>query len=319
MGKERSEERSTKRVKKSAKPVEEPPAPEALAPTVEAAAADAADTADAAEPAEAAAPDAAAAGAAAEGPPAEDAIVEETLRIPAAGVELVCGKTGAALKALQASSGASIVFSEPKADATPADLRIVTLRGPAPSVAAAKAAVERAVARVPGPTDFLRIPVARDRVNWVLGQKGSTISALRLLTGAEIDLKEEIVGRSVSATVVVKGTPSQVAEAKEALFSICGKDSATSRSYSLRVQQAAEQRREHDLKERARKDIAAADARLRAFRGITSAEDAAAAAAVSGEAAARADAKQWRLASAPHPDGSTVPCWIHVTTGEVRF
>jgi hypothetical protein len=220
----------------------------------------------------------------------------------------VQGLTGAAIQVAKETVGAST--------------REVTIRGAPASVAAARAALEQIIEQATGrgaakaePRVEFRIPCAADRIGWVIGLSGATVKAIRTLSGAHLDMLEEVTetgGRR--GVVVVSGTGEQVMEAKLALQGLLGANSAASKAYAAQLLEAAEKRKAWDQAQRR----AAAGPSGAAAEGAAGGEDEAAG---TGEAAAAPPAQAasgWRQVETTHPDGSVLSYWVH-SSGVCRW
>ena len=222
-------------------------------------------------------------------------------------------------------SGASVQVAK---EAAGSSARTVTLSGPPACVAAAQALVAQAIAQAQqprggrpagappaGPRIELRLPCPADRIGWVVGTSGATIKAIRTLTGAQLDVLEEVTetgGRR--GVIVLSGAADAVAEAKTAVGGLIGAaHAAASKAYAAQLTEAAEARRKWDDEQARAQAPPAASADAGAAAG--EAPDAAAQAA----AAAAAAAAEWKEMAAKHPDGTTLRYWRHNATGMCRW
>ena len=226
-------------------------------------------------------------------------------------------------------SGASVQVAKESAGGTS---RTVTITGAPACVAAAQAMVSQAIAQAQqprsgprhgagagdatapaGPRVELRLPCPSDRIGWVIGPGGVTVKAIRTLSGAQLDMLEEVTetgGRR--GVVVLSGTAEAVAEAKTAVGGLLG-DAAGSKAYAAQLAEAAEARRKWDEEQR----------RAQQAPPAAAAEGGAAAAPVdpaeAAKAAAAAAAAEWKEVTTKHPDGTTLRYWRHVATGLCRW
>ena len=223
-------------------------------------------------------------------------------------------------------SGASVQVAK---EAAGSSARTVTISGAPACVAAAQAMVAQAIAQAQqprgpggrhgpgapsaaaGPRVELRLPCPADRIGWVIGQAGATVKALRVLTGAQLDVLEEVTetgGRR--GVIVLSGTADAVDEAKTAVGGLIGAAHvAASKAYAAQLTEAAEARRKWD-EEQARAQAPPAPA-----EGAAAGEAPPDAAA----AAAAAAAAEWKEMTAKHPDGTTLRYWRHAATGMCRW
>jgi hypothetical protein len=178
----------------------------------------------------------------------------------------------------------------------------------------------------------IRIPCAADRIGWVIGPSGATVKAIRTLSGAKLDMLEEVTstgGRR--GVVVVSGSADAVAEAKLALQGLLGAAHAqASKAYAAQLLEAAEARVAWDKEQR---KAAAGPSGAAPAEGGGAAAEGGAAEAGEGEGAAdatTADAKAaaaaaqqasngWRQVTTKHPDGSELKYWLHEPSGMCRW
>jgi hypothetical protein len=169
----------------------------------------------------------------------------------------------------------------------------------------------------------IRVPCAADRIGWVIGQAGATVKAIRTLSGAKLDMLEEVTstgGRR--GVVVVSGSADAVSEAKVALQGLLGAAHAqASKAYAAQLLEAAEARVAWDKEQR---KAAAGPSGAAAEGGATEAgEGEGAADASTGDAAATAAATQasngWRQVATKHPDGTELMYWLHEPSGMCRW
>lgn len=248
---------------------------------------------------------------------------------------------------IQGLSSASVQVAK---EVVGANTREVSVRGAPASVATAQAlitsVIEQAVAAksrgprggsggeatatMTEPRVEARIPCAADRIGWVIGAGGATVKAIRALSGAQIDMLEEVTetgGRR--GVVVVTGAAEEVEQAKMALAGLLGAaHSAASKAYAAQLLQAAEarcawdeeQRRGAALPEAAPPPAAAAAG---GEAGADGSADVGGAPAGDGDGAGAAAAAQaasgWRQVVTKHPDGSELRYWLHEATGVCRW
>lgn len=212
------------------------------------------------------------------------------------------------MKGIQAMSGAAV---EVQKDGDGAPTRTVTVTGLPANVLMAcgmlTAVIDQAGrtgggshsagGRSSGPRKELRLPCDASKLGWVLGPKGATIKAMRSLTGAKIDVLEEVseaTGRR-SGVVVLCGSETEVEEARGAVAGLLG-GGDESRAYAASLVKAAE--------ERAAWDEAQAAAALPP-PPLAAAADSAAAPLASA----------WERRTAKHPDGKEVVYFYHSASG----
>ena len=229
---------------------------------------------------------------------------------------------------IQAMSGASVQVAK---EAAGSSARTVTISGAPACVAAAQAMVAQAIAQAQqprggsrpgapsaaaGPRVELRLPCPADRIGWVIGPSGQTVKALRVLTGAQLDVLEEVTetgGRR--GVIVLSGTAEAVDEAKTAVGGLIGAaHAAASKAYAAQLTEAAEARRKWD-EEQAR----AQQAPPAAAEGAAAEGEAQPDASAQAAAAAAAAAAEWKEMTAKHPDGTTLRYWRHAATGMCRW
>lgn len=207
--------------------------------------------------------------------------------------------------------------------------RLVTITGAAACVQAARAMLEQVIAQpkgsrsgsasasgagaAQGPRVELRLPCPADRIGWVIGPAGATVKAIRALTGAQLDMLEEVTETgSRRGVVVLSGGADAVAEAKTAVGGLLGAaHAAASKAYAAQLSEAAEARAKWDEEERRKQAPPAAAA--------AQADGAPSAAASAAAAAQAAAAAEWKELTATHPDGSTLRYWRHLPTGLCRW
>lgn len=231
--------------------------------------------------------------------------VQEAVNVPAGRVGAVIGKAGLTVKSTEGVTGAAVqvAAAEPGAPT-----RQVLLRGSPPAVAAARAMVlallAQADAAAPLSRAEERVPCAVDRIGWVVGPKGETVKALRALTGARLDVLEEVAENGVRRGVLcLAGSPAEVAEARAAVLGLIGAASVSaSKAYAAQLVAAAEARRVWD-------DAAA----KRAAPPPVAPSEAAAA------PAGAVQVGQWRRVVTKHPDGSELAFWLHNESGLCRW
>lgn len=146
----------------------------------------------------------------------------------------------------------------------------------------------------------LRVPCDASKIGWVVGPGGATVKAVRALSGATLDVLEEVTatgGRK--GTVVVTGSAEEVEAAKLALQGLLGaRDCTASKAYAQELLAAAQRRAEWDEAEAKR--LAPPPAPPPA----------------AGEPAqAQSEAVGWKRLSTTHPDGTQVPFWLHEPSG----
>ena len=229
---------------------------------------------------------------------------------------------------IQGLSGASVQVAKESAGGTS---RTVTITGAPACVATAQSLVAQAIAQtqqpksgprpgaaagsasVPeGPRVELRLPCPSDRIGWVIGPGGVTVKAIRTLSGAQLDMLEEVTetgGRR--GVVVLSGTAEAVETAKTAVGGLLG-DAAGSKAYAAQLAEAAEARRKWDEEQRRAQQAPPASAEGAAAGASADAAEAA-------KAAAAAAAAEWKEVTAKHPDGTTLRYWRHVATGMCRW
>ena len=159
----------------------------------------------------------------------------------------------------------------------------------------------------------VRIPVEAGKVGWLIGPGGANIKAIRLLSGARVDVLDEVTHTGArKSTAVVTGTEQQLGDARLALQGLIGaQNSVASRAYAEQLVNAAKQR--SDM-------LAAAQAPQLPVGEQPPADGAAAGDALESAQPAQGggDGRReagWVRLVAKHPDGKELSFWHHPESG----
>ena len=253
--------------------------------------------------------------------------VTETLECPTSCVGYVIGKGGMNVKGVQQVTGAAVqVAKRDEGDGgIDGGTREITLTGTPVAVSLARSMLEQIIAqgqkRSRGaeqqqqPTREERIAVEAGKAGWLIGPGGANIKAIRLLSGARVDVLDEVTHTGArKSTAVVSGTEQQLADARLALQGLIGAvNSVASKTYAEQLVRAAKQR----------SDILAAQAAPVPVSEQQAGEGAAAgdihpSEPGQGGGDGRREAG-WVRMLAQHPDGQEVAFWHHPESGMMSW
>ena len=246
--------------------------------------------------------------------------VSDVLLCPTSCVGFVIGKGGCNVKGVQQVTGASVQVAK-QDEGGKGDEREITLNGLPAAVALARAMLEQMIAHAQArssggtrsrgieqqsgePVTEARLPCEASKVGWLIGPGGAHIKAVRALSGARVDVLDEVTATGArGSTVVLTGTAGQINDAKLALQGLIGApNSVASKAYAEQLLQAAKQRGELiEAKQQQHKPVEIAPA----GEAAPSAE----------QGAERNEASGWVRLTAKHPDGKEVGFWLHTESG----
>ena len=232
------------------------------------------------------------------------------------------------VKGIQQVTGAAVQVAKRDEGGSGSDAgtREITLSGAPVAVSLARSMLEQIIAqaqkRARGPygaeqqqqlpTREERIAVEAGKAGWLIGPGGANIKAIRLLSGARVDVLDEVTHTGArKSTAVVSGTEQQLADARLALQGLIGAvNSVASKAYAKELVSAAKQR----------SDILAAQAPPLPVSEQQAGEGAAAGDA--SEPAQGGDGRRgagWVRMLAKHPDGKEVAFWHHPESGMISW
>jgi predicted RNA-binding protein YlqC (UPF0109 family) len=253
--------------------------------------------------------------------------VTETLECPTACVGYVIGKGGVNVKGVQQVTGAAVQVAKRDEGDGGGDsgTREITVTGAPVAVSLARSMLEQIIAQAQkrslGPhgaeqqqqqqqqaTREERIAVDAGKAGWLIGPGGANIKAIRLLSGARVDVLDEVTHTGARrSTAVVSGTEQQLADARLALQGLIGAvNSVASKHYAEQLVSAAKQR----------SDILAVQAAPLPVSEGAAAGDASEPAQGGGDARQEAG---WVRMTAKHPDGKEVAFWHHPESGMISW
>ena len=233
------------------------------------------------------------------------------VKIPARLVHVVIGKGGWGLKTVEGITGATLTVERDTPFNVGDPTRAVEVKGSAAQVAAACDMIVEQVDAQGGegssaPEARKKIPIEEELIAAVIGKQGVTINAIKQLSGAAVDLVEEI---DAGMFACVAGTNEAVAAATKLVYDVIGAGNGD------------------DIVAQAREGVDAigdgkgddGDGK----DGATAAGDGESAAVNSNDAAAAMAGTQdwgpWRTVASQHPDGSPMLYYLNADTGAMQF